>query len=53
MVMTHSHAHRHHHHHAEAAQPTMSLLRMSALTRLAGAGAVLVLLWIAVLSVLD
>lgn len=50
--MIHSHAHSHHHH-AEAAEPTLSLLRMSALTRLTASGAVLVLLWIAVLAVLD
>lgn len=35
----------HHHHHAVAAAPTLSLLRASALQRLAAVGGVLALLW--------
>ncbi|MDJ1158348.1 hypothetical protein QNA08_08895 [Chelatococcus sp. SYSU_G07232] len=44
-----SHPHRHH---AEAAQPTLSLLRLSAWTRLAGATVLLAVLWAAVLLVI-
>ena len=42
--------HRHAHVHARAAEPTLSLLRLSAAQRLAGAGVVLALLWLAVLA---
>jgi hypothetical protein len=46
----------HHHHgsavHATAEAPTISLLRLSALERLAGAGVVLGVLWGLVLAVL-
>lgn len=44
--------HPHHHHHAEAAAPTWSLLRLSAGTRLAGVGVLLVLLWTAIALVI-
>jgi hypothetical protein len=39
--------------HATAAEPTLSLLRVSALERLVGAGVVLAALWVLVLSVLS
>jgi hypothetical protein len=47
--------HDHHHHHgpvrrAVAAEPTWSILRMSAWQRLAGAAVLLVALWAAVAS---
>lgn len=55
----HTHAHEPHHHHGEtlgvkavAATPTLSLLRMSAAGRLAGAAVLSVLLWAATLAVL-
>lgn len=38
--------------HATAANPTLSLLRVSALERLVGAGVILAVLWVLVLSVL-
>jgi len=38
--------------HAEAAKPTLSLLRMSALERLAAAGLVLGFVWVLVIAVL-
>ena len=44
---------RHHHghvHHALAATPTLSLLRLSAWQRLAGAGLVLAALWLIVMA---
>jgi hypothetical protein len=44
---------RHHHahvHHALAAMPTLSLLRLSAWQRLAGAGLVLAALWLIVMT---
>jgi hypothetical protein len=43
----HHHAHAHH---AVAAAPTVSLLRLSAWQRLAGAGAVLAALWLIVMA---
>lgn len=52
------HEHHHHHHaghhapHAVAAAPTFSLLRLSALERMAGAGLMLAVLWLLVLLVL-
>ena len=36
--------------HASAEAPTLSLLRLSALQRLAGAGVVLALLWLVVIA---
>jgi hypothetical protein len=41
-----------HHHasHAMAAQPTLSLLRLSAVQRLVGAALILALLWLMVLA---
>ena len=46
--------HQHHGHaaHAKAAAPTLSLLRLSAVERLVGAGAVLGGLWLLVFAVL-
>jgi hypothetical protein len=49
-TMTDGRSHRHAHTHARAAAPTLSLLRLSAAQRLAGAGVVLGLLWLAVLA---
>jgi hypothetical protein len=46
----HDHAHAPH---ATADMPTVSLLRLSAWQRLAGAGIALVALWLAVIAVLD
>jgi hypothetical protein len=48
------HHHRHHHHanvtYAMAETPTLSLLRLSAWQRLAGAGLVLAALWLTVVA---
>jgi hypothetical protein len=49
--MTHQHHHSHRSH-ASAATPTFSLLRMSALERLAASGVVLAGLWLLVYAVL-
>jgi len=46
----HDHSHAPH---ATADVPTLSLLRLSALQRLAGAGVVLAVLWAAVTAILD
>ncbi len=48
----HAHAHHAHAHRAIAAAPTFSLLRLSAGQRLAGAGFVLVGLWLLVFGVM-
>ncbi len=45
----HDQSHHHHEHRATAQAPTLSLLRMAAWERLAGAGAVIAGLWLAVL----
>jgi hypothetical protein len=50
--MTHPHGHRHHAPRARASAPTVSLLRLSAGQRLAGASAALAVLWLAILSVI-
>jgi hypothetical protein len=46
-----------HHHtgapHSAAAQPTLSLLRLSAAERLAGTGVILAVLWLLVVWVMD
>ena len=42
-----------HAHHATADTPTLSLLRLSALQRLAGAAVVLAGLWVAVLAAMN
>jgi hypothetical protein len=46
----HAHVHHAHVHHASAATPTLSLLRLSAWQRLAGAGLVLAVLWLIVMA---
>jgi hypothetical protein len=48
-----SDARAHHGHHAVADTPTLSLLRLSAVQRLAGAAVVLAALWLTVIAVLD
>jgi len=48
-----SDTHEHHGHHAVADTPTLSLLRLSAVQRLAGAAAVVAALWLTVIAVLD
>jgi len=50
--MTHPHGHHHHTRRARASAPTLSLLRLSAWQRLAGVGAALAVLWLAILSVI-
>jgi hypothetical protein len=57
--MAHDHPHSHHHgrehgelHHAVAERPTVSLLRLSAVQRLAGVALVLGVLWLMVLGVI-
>ncbi|MDB5572079.1 MAG: hypothetical protein JWN93_3262 [Hyphomicrobiales bacterium] len=50
----HDHAHAHIHvSHAHAAAPGLSLLRMSVPQRLAGAGALIALLWVGVFWALN
>jgi hypothetical protein len=48
----HDHGHGEHRHRAEAQEPTLSLLRASAVQRLAGVAVLLAALWVIVMAVI-